>query len=101
MKSWKGNSWSFPRGKINSGELDEDCAIREVIVILFDNSMLKKKTFEETGVDISSYIHSEEYIEVTIREQNIRLYIAQGVSIDTELMAQTRNEISVMNFFIM
>lgn len=31
VRGWKsGASWSFPRGKINQGELERDCCVREV-----------------------------------------------------------------------
>lgn len=31
VKGWnKGASWSFPRGKINKGETEAACAVREV-----------------------------------------------------------------------
>lgn len=30
VKGWKGNSWSFPKGKINQDEDKHICAIREV-----------------------------------------------------------------------
>lgn len=30
VKGWKGNTWSFPRGKINQNEEYDHCAIREV-----------------------------------------------------------------------
>ncbi|KAL3289296.1 hypothetical protein HHI36_003726 [Cryptolaemus montrouzieri] len=39
----------FPRGKMESGENPEECAVREV--------------FEEVGLDISNLIKSDEYIE--------------------------------------
>lgn len=38
VKGWKGSSWSFPRGKKSKDEEDHACAIREVILILFDFS---------------------------------------------------------------
>ncbi|KAL3289295.1 hypothetical protein HHI36_003725 [Cryptolaemus montrouzieri] len=48
MKRYSGN-WSFPRGKMESGENPEECAVREV--------------FEEVGLDNSNLIKSDEYIE--------------------------------------
>lgn len=50
---------------------------------------------EETGFDVGPYLKKPDYIELTMREQRIRLYIIQGVSEDTEFVPRTRKEISV------
>ncbi|KAJ5568475.1 hypothetical protein N7450_010961 [Penicillium hetheringtonii] len=71
VKGWKkGANWSFPRGKINKGEKDLDCAIREV--------------YEETGFDVreANLVKDEDsvkHIEITMREQHMRLYVFPGV----------------------
>ena len=91
VKGWKkGANWSFPRGKINKDEPDLDCAVREV--------------YEETGYDIkaSGLVGSEEetkYIEVTMREQHMRLYIFRGVPMDTHFEPRTRKEISKIDWY--
>lgn len=77
----KGASWSYPRGKINKDEDDMVCAIREV--------------FEETGFDCEGLAKEEDYVEIVMRDQNLRLYIIPGVSEDTVFECQTRKEISV------
>ncbi|KAG5513693.1 hypothetical protein PMAC_000731 [Pneumocystis sp. 'macacae'] len=80
VKGWRNSSgWGFPKGKINKGERDSDCAIREV--------------YEETGFDISGLLRPKDYIEITLREQNIRLYIVTNVSKDTNFETRTRKEI--------
>ncbi|XP_026403156.1 mRNA-decapping enzyme subunit 2-like isoform X2 [Papaver somniferum] len=72
VKGWKiGASWSFPRGKKNKDEEDNTCAVREVL---------------------------EEYIEVTIGEQRVRLYIIAGVKDDTVFAPQTKKEISEISW---
>ena len=87
VKGWKkGASWSFPRGKINKDEKDLDCAIREV--------------YEETGFDVTGarLVKDEstaKYIEISMREQQIRLYVFRGVPKDTHFEPKTRKEISV------
>ena len=87
VKGWKkGAKWSFPRGKINKDEKDLDCAIREV--------------YEETGFDIkeAGLVRDEsdmKYIEVSMREQHMRLYVFRGVPMDTYFEPRTRKEISV------
>lgn len=87
VKGWKkGANWSFPRGKINKEERDIDCAVREV--------------YEETGYDIkeAGLLKDDSeitFIEVTMREQNIRLYVFKDVPMDTQFQPRTRKEISV------
>lgn len=91
VKGWKkGANWSFPRGKINKGEKDLDCAIREV--------------YEETGFDVreASLVKDEDsvkYIEITMREQHMRLYVFPGVPRDTYFEPRTRKEISKIEWY--
>lgn len=91
VKGWKkGANWSFPRGKINKDEPDLDCAVREV--------------YEETGYDIKAagLVGSEEqtkHIEVTMREQHMRLYVFRGVPMDTHFEPRTRKEISKIGWY--
>ncbi|CAG8589955.1 1413_t:CDS:2 [Funneliformis mosseae] len=81
VKGWSSRSgWGFPKGKINKDEPDSICAAREVL--------------EETGYDISPLIKEQDYVELTIREQRIRLYIVVGVPEDTDFCPKTRKEIS-------
>ncbi|KAL2002498.1 hypothetical protein VTN02DRAFT_6673 [Thermoascus thermophilus] len=91
VKGWKkGANWSFPRGKINKDEKDIDCAIREV--------------YEETGFDIreAGLVADEKdikYIEITMREQHMRLYVFRGVPMDTHFEPRTRKEISKIEWY--
>lgn len=86
VKGWKKSAnWSFPRGKINKDEPDLECAVREV--------------YEETGFHLrdAGLIGNDEdmkYIEVTMREQHMRLYIFRGVPMDAHFEPRTRKEIS-------
>ncbi|ORZ17993.1 DCP2-domain-containing protein [Absidia repens] len=81
VKGWSSKAgWGFPKGKINQNEENDNCAVREVL--------------EETGYDISPLLRKNEYIEITMREQRIRLYIISGVPEDTPFTPQTRKEIS-------
>ncbi|KAF3395601.1 mRNA decapping complex subunit 2 [Talaromyces pinophilus] len=86
VKGWKKSaSWSFPRGKINKEEKDLDCAVREVL--------------EETGYDLKAagLVKDEKHmkhIEITMREQHMKLYVFRGVPMDTAFAPQTRKEIS-------
>ncbi|KAJ5587394.1 uncharacterized protein N7459_003159 [Penicillium hispanicum] len=91
VKGWKkGANWSFPRGKINKGEKDLDCAIREV--------------YEETGFDVreANLVQNEDdvkHIEITMREQHMRLYVFRGVPRDTHFEPRTRKEISRIDWY--
>ena len=91
VKGWKKSAnWSFPRGKINKAEKDLDCAIREV--------------YEETGFDIKAAglapVEEEAHsIEVTMREQNMRLYVFRDVPMNTHFEPRTRKEISKIQWY--
>jgi mRNA-decapping enzyme subunit 2 len=91
VKGWKkGANWSFPRGKINKGEKDLDCAIREV--------------YEETGFDVraANLIKNDDDvkdIEVTMREQHMQLFVFRGVPHDTHFEPRTRKEISKIEWY--
>jgi mRNA-decapping enzyme subunit 2 len=91
VKGWKkGANWSFPRGKINKDEKDLDCAIREV--------------YEETGYDVreAGLVKDDKdvkFIEITMREQHMRLYVFRGVAHDAHFEPRTRKEISKIEWY--
>lgn len=91
VKGWKkGANWSFPRGKINKDEDDLTCAIREV--------------YEETGYDleVAGLVPKDrhvKYIDLTIRDQDLRLYVFRGVPMDTHFEPKTRKEISKIQWW--
>ena len=92
VRGWKkGASWSFPRGKINKDEKDLDCAIREV--------------YEETGYDVrqATLVPENEdevkYIDITMREQHMRLFVFRDVPEDTYFEPKTRKEISKIQWY--
>ncbi|KFG83316.1 putative decapping enzyme Dcp2 [Metarhizium anisopliae] len=91
VKGWKkGANWSFPRGKINKDEDDLDCAVREV--------------YEETGLDLraAGLVPTEKkpkYIEISMREQQLRLYVFRDIPMDTKFQPRTRKEISKIQWY--
>ncbi|PFH61806.1 hypothetical protein XA68_16234 [Ophiocordyceps unilateralis] len=90
VKGWKkGASWSFPRGKINKDEDDLDCAVREV--------------YEETGLDIRAAglvpEKKPKSIEISMREQQLRLYVFRDIPMDTDFQPRTRKEISKIQWY--
>ncbi|KAM3958369.1 decapping mRNA 2 [Aphomia sociella] len=82
---WTKASWGFPKGKVNEDEEPWKCAAREVL--------------EETGFDISQLISKNDYIEATIHDQIVRLYIIAYISRDTKFQPLTRNEIKACEWF--
>ncbi|KAG0343117.1 mRNA-decapping enzyme subunit 2 [Podila humilis] len=81
VKGWAARSgWGFPKGKINKDEQDVLCAAREV--------------WEETGFDITPFIQEDDFVEQTMKDQRVRLYIIKGVPETTVFEPQTRKEIS-------
>ncbi|GLI67230.1 hypothetical protein VaNZ11_011168 [Volvox africanus] len=62
--------WGFPRGKVNEGESESDCAIREVL--------------EETGFDIRSQLRETDFLEVTADGKRHKLYIVTGLDPNTQ-----------------
>ncbi|XP_047501502.1 m7GpppN-mRNA hydrolase-like isoform X1 [Penaeus chinensis] len=82
---WHRVSWGFPKGKINVDEEPHCCAIREVL--------------EETGYDISHLIDENVFLETSIGEQFVRLYIIPGVPMETEFVPRTKGEIKQLKWF--
>jgi len=87
VKGWTAKSgWGFPRGKINKDEPDETCAVREV--------------FEETGFDAAGLLSPQDFVEKTIREQRVKLFVVPGVDERTSFIPQTRKEISKVEWHL-
>lgn len=82
---WAKSSWGFPKGKVNEEEDPAHCAVREVL--------------EETGFDISPYLDPNEYLESTINDQLVRLYIIKNIPMGTKFHPKTRCEIKSCSWF--
>lgn len=86
-----GSQWMFPRGKINQGEDDLDCAIREVA--------------EETGFDakemglIPANRKEIKSFDMMLRDQHIMLYVVPNVPMDYKFLTRTRNEIGDIRWY--
>jgi 8-oxo-dGTP diphosphatase len=59
--------WSFPKGKLKSGETDEECALREVA--------------EETGLvcELGEELPSTEYTDASGRPKRVRYWLMRPV----------------------
>lgn len=83
---WAKASWGFPKGKVNENESEAACARREVL--------------EETGFDIEQAgMREDQYLQIQMQEQTIRLYIVDGVSMKTKFEPRTRKEIKEVRWF--
>ncbi|CDZ97533.1 dcp2-domain-containing protein [Phaffia rhodozyma] len=85
VKGWKGNTWSFPKGKINQEEPKHICAAREVL--------------EETGYDCTRLLNKDNFLETNIQGQRVTLFIVPGVSQDYQFKTLTRKEIGAIQWF--
>ncbi|XP_028411780.1 m7GpppN-mRNA hydrolase-like [Dendronephthya gigantea] len=79
------SSWGFPRGKLNKDESPLECSIREVL--------------EETGFNIKDYADPEQFLENSLHDHLVRLYIIPNVPIETEFKTRTRGEIKDIQWF--
>lgn len=84
VQPFGGKSWSFPKGKVNEGETDIDCASREVM--------------EETGVDISSYTTTKDFVAYYNGGQLIKLFIARGIPESVHAAPIARKEIKAVTW---
>ena len=84
VKSYKGKSWGFPRGKVNENEGTLACAVREA--------------FEEAGFDATAHCREEDALVCVEGNKKIKLYIAVDVPEATLFIPQTRKEISKAEF---
>ena len=86
-KSYQGNNWTFPKGKVNEDERDNPlkCACRE--------------TFEEIGYDPTPNCRKDDELTILDGEKFVRLYIGTDVYENFNFVPQTRKEISEIRFF--
>jgi 8-oxo-dGTP pyrophosphatase MutT (NUDIX family) len=62
------DDWSFPKGKVERGESDEECAVREVE--------------EETGLlcSLGRELPSTEYVDAKGRQKTVRYWVMEVVA---------------------
>lgn len=85
VRGWTARSWSFPRGKINQGELETACAIREVK--------------EEIGFDVTNYLNPKQFVKLNSSGQSIKLYIiTEGIPENVQFIPQTKKEIRAIEW---
>ena len=79
VTNFTNTSFGFPKGKMNQGESDVACAVREV--------------WEEIGINISQYIDPSEHLDYPEDSDEQRLFIVVGVQENVDFTINTRNEI--------
>ena len=79
VTNFTNTSFGFPKGKMNQGESDVACAVREV--------------WEEIGINISQYVDPNEHLDYPEDSDEQRLFIVLGVQENVEFRINTRNEI--------
>jgi 8-oxo-dGTP pyrophosphatase MutT (NUDIX family) len=108
VKGWNSQTWTFPRGKINKGEPELTCALREVMEevgfdltphLTYHNASRRahesaKGKRKVKGKGPAHALREPDHFEMTIKEQRLRLYIASGVPNQTQFTTHTRKEIS-------
>lgn len=82
VQPWKGNTWTYPRGKINEDESEGECAVREV--------------WEETGIDITGRLNVEQFVRAYVdgKECEVKLFVVPDIPEEVPMAPNTRKEIS-------
>lgn len=84
VRSFKGELWTHPSGKVEADESDVDAAVREVL--------------EETGVDVADIIDEEQFIKLTLKDKDaivpVTLFLVAGVPSTVSGKPQTEKEVS-------
>jgi len=83
--NWGGDSWGFPKGKINEGEAPAECAAREVE--------------EETGYDVRPLLREEDSFTMVQNAKKLHFYIIQDVPETFRFEPQVRKEVSEIKFW--
>lgn len=91
VRGWhKSSAWMFPRGKINQGEDDLDCAVREVYEETGFNAMEAGLIPEDRGL---------RHFEMSIKDQHVKLFVIPNVPMDTHFEPRTRKEIGKIQWY--
>lgn len=87
VQGFESGAWGFPKGKVDHGESEVDCAIREV--------------HEEIGYDVSHALDPNRWIETSGRGgRRVRLYIILDVDpAQAHFQTRTRKEISAIQWW--
>jgi mRNA-decapping enzyme subunit 2 len=84
-QAWGGKSWGFAKGKLNEGEGEMACAVRE--------------TLEETGYDAEGHTNERDSISMVVQGKLVKLYYATDTPEDFPFEPQTRYEVQQVKFF--
>lgn len=84
VSDYNSGSWMFPRGKINEGETEFECAVREV--------------YEETGYNARDNCNVNDVVVSFQGEKKIMLYIGTNVPETTYFETHCRKEVGAIQF---
>lgn len=94
VRAYNGNSWGFPKGKVNEGEDSFECACREVYE---ETSFDIKKHLEELNNDFDK---ENDWLEFyTKKGKKIKLAVIPDVSEKVDFKPNVRKEISEIKWF--
>lgn len=85
VRSFRGKTWTFPRGKVNEKESNLNCAIREA--------------YEETGFDCRGHVDVSGQFTYEDGKRSVYMFVAKGVPMDYPFAPRTRKEISKVAWF--
>jgi 8-oxo-dGTP pyrophosphatase MutT (NUDIX family) len=85
VRGYSGNSWGFPKGKINQNEAEIDCAAREI--------------YEETGFQARHLMNQVDFVSYNHGEQTMKLFIVSNVPLDFNFAPIARKEVSEVKFW--
>lgn len=71
----------------------------QIFQLMHPCDLSSMQVLEETGCDVSRLLKMDDYIEVVIGQQRVRLYIITGVKEDTVFAPLTKKEISVSDLY--
>lgn len=86
VSSYKYGHRGFPKGKINEGETEIECAIREV--------------YEEVGIDITNSINDKEYLFIEgVDEKYLKLFVIASLDESIQMKPTVSYEIGEVKFY--
>lgn len=82
VQPWKGEKWTFPRGKINEGETEVECA--------------KREAWEETGINVDGRVDPTAFVEADVHGTGnaVRMFMIPDIAETIPCRPNVRKEIS-------
>jgi mRNA-decapping enzyme subunit 2 len=84
IKAFQSELWGLPKGKINSGETQQDCAIREVL--------------EEVGFDITKHLNPDDCLEIRHGSHPLKLFVVPYIDERTRFAPKMAGEVEFIKW---